>query len=143
MIGKICYLYSYTYLFYRVVLVLFFHQFEIIRDIICNRWGRCTCNISDISGICYKSDISSVVTGSLRSMLKTKSPTVEICGKFGVSDWKVWRISSEHHPFFTFLKVYRRVTRGGRGEVSPTLFQKLEKSALILGKNALIVSILG
>ena len=39
---------------------------------------------------------------------------------------------------------YRRVTRGGgRGEVSPALFQKLEKSALILEKNALIVSILG
>ena len=38
----------------------------------------------------------------------------------------------------------RRVTRGGRGgEVSPALFQKLEKSALILGKNALIVVIYG
>ena len=38
----------------------------------------------------------------------------------------------------------RRVTRRGEGgEVSPALFQKLEKSALILEKNALIVSILG
>ena len=30
---------------------------------------------------------------------------------------------------------------GGKGEVSPALFLKLEKSALILGKNALIVVI--
>ena len=37
----------------------------------------------------------------------------------------------------------RRVTRGGKGEVFPTLFQKLKKSALILGKNALIVDIYG
>ena len=38
----------------------------------------------------------------------------------------------------------RRVTRGGRGgEVSPVLFQKLEKSALIWGKNALVVVIYG
>ena len=37
--------------------------------------------------------------------------------------------------------LYRRVTGGGEGEVSPALFQKLEKSALILGKNALIVVI--
>ena len=36
----------------------------------------------------------------------------------------------------------RRVTRGGDvKEVSPALFQKLEKSALVLGKNALIVVI--
>ena len=32
-----------------------------------------------------------------------------------------------------------RVTRGGRGEVSSALFGKLEKSALIWRKNALIV----
>ena len=39
---------------------------------------------------------------------------------------------------------FRGVTKGGRrGAVSPALFQKLEKSALILGENALIVSILG
>ena len=37
----------------------------------------------------------------------------------------------------------RRVTRGGKRDVSPTLFQKLKKSALILGKNALIVDIYG
>ena len=37
----------------------------------------------------------------------------------------------------------RRVTRGGKGEVSPTLFQKLKKSVLILGKNALIEDIYG
>ena len=37
----------------------------------------------------------------------------------------------------------RRVTRGGGGEVSPALFQKLEKSALIWRKNALIVVIYG
>ena len=36
-----------------------------------------------------------------------------------------------------------RVTRGGRGEVSPALFRNLEKSALILGKNALITVIYG
>ena len=46
----------------------------------------------------------------------------------------------------TFLSVAycRRVTRGGReGEVSPALFRKLEKSALIWGKNVLIVVIYG
>ena len=32
---------------------------------------------------------------------------------------------------------------GGRGGVCPALFQKLEKSALILEKNVVIVSILG
>ena len=33
------------------------------------------------------------------------------------------------------IKQCRRVTRGGKeGEVSPALFQKLEKSALIWGK---------
>ena len=38
----------------------------------------------------------------------------------------------------------RRVTRAGQGgEVSSALFQKLETSALILGKNALIVVIYG
>ena len=39
----------------------------------------------------------------------------------------------------------RRVTRGGEGggEVSPALFRKLEKSALIWRKNALIVVIYG
>ena len=36
----------------------------------------------------------------------------------------------------------RRVTRGGR-EVSPALYWKLEKSALILGENAKIVVIYG
>ena len=41
------------------------------------------------------------------------------------------------------LYLSRRVTKGGRwwGEVSPTLFQKLEESTLILGKNVLIVVI--
>ena len=39
--------------------------------------------------------------------------------------------------------MWRCVTTGGRGEVSPALFQKLEKSALILRKNALIVVIYG
>ena len=38
---------------------------------------------------------------------------------------------------------YRGVTRGGRGEVSPALFWKLEKSAPIWRKNALIVVIYG
>ena len=37
----------------------------------------------------------------------------------------------------------RCVTRGGRGQVSPALFQKYEKSALILGKNVLILVIYG
>ena len=39
----------------------------------------------------------------------------------------------------------RPVNRGGRGEggVSPTLFQKLGKNALILGKNALIALLYG
>ena len=43
-----------------------------------------------------------------------------------------------------FCIYFRRVTRGGEGggEVSPALFQKLEKSALILEKHALILSIL-
>ena len=36
-----------------------------------------------------------------------------------------------------------RVTRGERGEVSPALFRNLKKSALILGKNALITVIYG
>ena len=36
---------------------------------------------------------------------------------------------------------FKRVTRGEEGLVSPALFQKLRKSALILGKNALIVVI--
>ena len=35
----------------------------------------------------------------------------------------------------------RRVTRAGRGEVSPSLFGKLEKSALVWRKNAMIVVI--
>ena len=43
-----------------------------------------------------------------------------------------------------FIISFRRVTRGGEEEeVPPALFQKLEKSALILGKNALIVVIYG
>ena len=37
----------------------------------------------------------------------------------------------------------RHVPRGGRGEVSPTIFQKLEKSALIWRKNTLILVIYG
>ena len=46
-------------------------------------------------------------------------------------------------PRKTLIAV-RCVTRGGEGgEDSPAPFQKLEKSALILEKNALIVSILG
>ena len=46
---------------------------------------------------------------------------------------------------FLYNIPYRRVTRGGRGgvEVSPALFQKLEKKALILGKNALNVVFYG
>ena len=43
----------------------------------------------------------------------------------------------------TYTWVYRCVTRGGRGEVSPALFRKLEKSALISRKNTLIVIIYG
>ena len=39
--------------------------------------------------------------------------------------------------------ISRRVTRGGRGEVSSALFQNLKKSALILGKNALTSFIYG
>ena len=39
---------------------------------------------------------------------------------------------------------FRHVIRGGGGgEVSPALFLKLEKSALILGKNAPIIVIYG
>ena len=41
------------------------------------------------------------------------------------------------------LMLIRRVTRGGRGEVYPILFQKLEKKALVLEKNALIMVIRG
>ena len=41
-----------------------------------------------------------------------------------------------------FIISFRRVTRGGRrGRSPPAFFQKLEKSALILGKTALIVVI--
>ena len=40
-------------------------------------------------------------------------------------------------------KQSRRVTRGGRREVSPALFQNLKKSVLILGKNALTRFIYG
>ena len=43
----------------------------------------------------------------------------------------------------TYTWVYRCVTRGAMGEVSPALFQKLGKSALISRKNALIVIIYG
>ena len=39
--------------------------------------------------------------------------------------------------------LFKRVTRMGRGKVSPALSLKLEKSALILGKNAPIVVIYG
>ena len=38
---------------------------------------------------------------------------------------------------------YRCVTKGKRGEISPVLSRKLEKSSLIFGKNALIVAIYG
>ena len=38
---------------------------------------------------------------------------------------------------------FRRVTRGGEGVVSPILFPKLEKCALILKENVLIVAIYG
>ena len=48
--------------------------------------------------------------------------------------------SFENNYSFT---LYRRVTREGRGEVSPALFQNLKKSALILGKNALTRFIYG
>ena len=41
------------------------------------------------------------------------------------------------------LNIFTRVTRGWRGEVSPVLFRKLEKSTLIWIKNALILVIYG
>ena len=48
---------------------------------------------------------------------------------------------------FTFLFIQAQDYRGGRGvggwKVSPALFQKLEKSTLTCGKNALIVVIYG
>ena len=46
--------------------------------------------------------------------------------------------------WYSGLSYYHiRVTRGRRGEISPTLSQKLEKSSLILEKSALIVAIYG
>ena len=45
--------------------------------------------------------------------------------------------------FFAKLSFSSFQTRNLAGEVSPALFQKLEKSALILRKNALIVVIYG
>ena len=71
------------------------------------------------------------------------------------ASWKIQLLESESitwlvllcsstYPFGLWIYCgSRRVTRGGRGGVSPTLFQKLGKSALILGKNALIVVIYG
>ena len=57
--------------------------------------------------------------------------------------WLVLLCSSTY-PFGLWIYCCsRRVTRGGRGGVSSALFQKLEKSALILGKNALILVIYG
>ena len=49
----------------------------------------------------------------------------------------------QKQPFADVLQNSTRVTRGGGREVYPALFQKLEKSALIWGKNALIVVIYG
>ena len=67
------------------------------------------------------------------SILPINSPRIETCNtaiyifNIRITVWMFWC-----------------VTRGGEwGEVSPALFQKLEESALILGINTLIVSILG
>ena len=60
------------------------------------------------------------------SILKINSHTKDIWMRYEIS------ISNTQRKL-------RRVTRGGRGEVYLALFQKFEKSALILGKNALIV----
>ena len=43
--------------------------------------------------------------------------------------------------YFTGSYYYRCVTTGRKGEISPVLSQKLEKSSLISEKNALIVAI--
>ena len=63
-----------------------------------------------------------------------------------ISIYETTSLSTDLKPFLLYLKWIshqcRRVTRGG-GEFSPALFQKLEKSALILGKYALIVVIYG
>ena len=49
--------------------------------------------------------------------------------------------------FCSFRICYKKVSsaklEGGGGQVSPALFQKLEKSVLILGKNSLIVVVYG
>ena len=97
---------------------------------------------------------------SLRSYMNQEY----FCSKFYKKEWKEYyhilklnkvtdnkRFAKTVKPFLSDTGTYinkitliRRVTRGGEGrEVSPALFQKLKKIALILEKNALIVSILG
>ena len=49
----------------------------------------------------------------------------------------------QKQPFADVLQNSKRVTRGGGREVYPALFKKKKKSALIWGKNALIVVIYG
>ena len=53
----------------------------------------------------------------------------------------IYRIYRPH--LSKYVLIFRRVTREGRGKVCPALFQELEESTLILGKNALIVVIYG
>ena len=55
--------------------------------------------------------------------------------------WNLFNDGTMTRYFFRLL-LHRHVTRGG-GEVSPALFRNLEKSALILGKNVLIIVIYG
>ena len=73
------------------------------------------------------------------------------CGVLSKSSMGMLHQQLSKH-FYTGLFLYigenlyhtnRHITRGGRGEVSLALFQKLEKSAPMLGKNALIVTIYG
>ena len=45
--------------------------------------------------------------------------------------------------WYSIIIVFRRVTRGGGGDVSPAPFRKLEKSALIWRKHSLIALIYG
>ena len=69
---------------------------------------------------------------------------LQILKKQHILQYCRWELKVKEFCVFVFIELLRRVTRGVEGgEVSPALFQKLEKSALICQKNALIVVIYG
>ena len=62
---------------------------------------------------------------------------------FHFREWNLGAAIPERRQVVTYHTAHRRVTIGEKGgELCPAFFQKLEKSALILGKNALVMSIL-